>query len=93
MSEKLDDVRAPWDGQQLRFRSGLPIAVPRWFTAALAKVPLDGELWWGRHQFDRLSGVVRKEVPVNAEWRELRYMVFVLPGAPSSVLQRGAGYS
>lgn len=68
----------------MRFRSGLPIAAPLWFTAALPKVPLDGELWLGRHQFDRLSGVVRKDVPVDAEWRELRYMVFDLPGAPSS---------
>jgi DNA ligase-1 len=88
VSEKLDGVRAYWDGQQLRFRSGLPIAAPLWFTAALPKVPLDGELWLGRHQFDRLSGVVRKDVPVDAEWRELRYMVFDLPGAPGSFSQR-----
>lgn len=91
VSEKLDGVRAYWDGQQLRFRSGLPIAAPLWFTAALPKVPLDGELWLGRHQFDRLSGVVRKDVPVDAEWRELRYMVFDLPGAPGSFSQRVQG--
>lgn len=91
VSEKLDGVRAFWDGERLRFRSGLPIAAPGWFTAALPKVPLDGELWLGRGQFDRLSGMVRKEQPVDAEWRELRYMVFDLPGAPGPFAQRVQG--
>jgi DNA ligase-1 len=91
VSEKLDGVRAFWDGERLRFRSGLPIAAPGWFTAALPKVPLDGELWLGRGQFDRLSGVVRKELPVDAEWRELRYMVFDLPGSPGPFAQRVQG--
>ncbi len=88
VSEKLDGVRAFWDGNCLRFRSGLPIAAPHWFTAGLPKVALDGELWLGRGQFDRLSGMVRKEVPSDVEWRELRYMVFDLPGAAGSFAQR-----
>lgn len=91
VSEKLDGVRAFWDGQHLRFRSGLLVAAPDWFIAALPKVPLDGELWLGRGQFDRLSGVVRKAVPVDAEWRALRYMVFDLPGAPGPFSQRVQG--
>lgn len=80
VSEKLDGVRAVWDGQTLRFRSGRVIQAPIWFTAALPATPLDGELWLGRRQFDRLSGVVRRQVPVDAEWRAVRYMVFDLPG-------------
>ncbi len=91
VSEKLDGVRAFWDGSRLRFRSGLPIAAPDWFTAGLPKVALDGELWLGRGHFDRLSGMVRKEVPVDAEWRELRYMVFDLPGAAGTFAQRVQG--
>lgn len=79
VSEKLDGVRALWDGQVLRFKSGRPIAAPAWFVAALPATPLDGELWLGRHSFDRLSATVRRSVPVDAEWRELRYMVFDLP--------------
>jgi DNA ligase-1 len=50
--------------------------------------PLDGELWLGRRSFDVLSGVVRKSEPVDAEWRDVRYMVFELPGAPGSFAQR-----
>jgi len=90
VSEKLDGVRALWDGQQLRFRSGLPIAAPDWFTAALPKTPLDGELWLGRGKFDELSGIVRHAEPVNADWRAVRYMVFDLPGAAEPFGQRAA---
>lgn len=79
VSEKLDGVRALWDGQVLRFKSGRPIAAPAWFTAALPTTPLDGELWLARHSFDRLSATVRRSVPVDAEWRALRYMIFDLP--------------
>lgn len=81
VSEKLDGVRAIWDGQALRFRSGRPIHVPEWFIAGLPKQPLDGELWIARGQFERVSGIVRREVPDDAGWREVRYMVFELPGA------------
>lgn len=90
VSEKLDGVRAVWDGQTLRFRSGRVIQAPAWFTQALPATPLDGELWLGRRQFDRLSGVVRKQVPVDAEWREVRYMVFDLPGDPRPFGERAA---
>ena len=35
VSEKLDGVRALWDGKELRFRSGRLIAAPEWFTDKL----------------------------------------------------------
>lgn len=88
VSEKLDGVRAFWDGQALRFKSGRLIAAPAWFTAALPTTPLDGELWLGRHSFDQLSGTVRRSAPVDAEWRELHYMIFDLPGAPGTFAER-----
>lgn len=80
VSEKLDGVRAIWDGQMLRFRSGRLIHAPDWFIAGLPKQPLDGELWIGRGQFERVSGIVRREVPDDAGWREVRYMIFEMPG-------------
>ncbi len=42
----------------------------------------------GRGSFERVSGIVRKEIPIDAEWRQVRYMVFELPGAPGSFRQR-----
>ena len=88
VSEKLDGVRAFWDGHTLRFRSGLAIVAPAWFTAALPPTPLDGELWLGRGRFDELSGVVRRQSPVDADWRAVRYMVFDLPGAAGPFTDR-----
>ena len=88
ISEKLDGVRAIWDGQVLRFRSGREINAPHWFLAALPKQALDGELWIGRGSFDRVSGIVRREIPNDAEWHEVRYMLFELPGAPGSFRER-----
>jgi DNA ligase-1 len=65
VSEKLDGVRALWDGQLLRFRSGRRIVAPGWFLAGLPTTPLDGELWLGRGSFDRLSGIVRRSTPMR----------------------------
>lgn len=90
VSEKLDGARAVWDGEQLRFRSGRPIAAPAWFTRGFPARALDGELWLGRGQFERLSGVVRKETPDDVEWREVRYMLFELPGAEGDFSERVA---
>lgn len=88
VSEKLDGVRAYWDGTQMRFRSGNVIQAPPWFTAALPAHPLDGELWLGRGTFERLSGIVRRDTPDDAEWRKIRYMVFELPEAPGTFSAR-----
>jgi DNA ligase 1 len=84
VSEKYDGVRGVWDGRQLRFRSGRVVSAPTWFTAQLPPEPLDGELWLGRGRFDEVSGLVRKETPVDNEWLRVKYMVFELPPATSA---------
>lgn len=90
VSEKYDGVRALWDGERLRFRSGAAVAAPAWFLARLPKTPLDGELWLGRGRFDALSGLVRRAEPDDTGWRELNYMVFELPDAPGRFADRAA---
>jgi DNA ligase 1 len=90
VSEKLDGVRALWDGQALRFRSGRIVPAPGWFLARLPATPLDGELWLGRGSFDALSGRVRRQVAVDSEWQQIRYMVFELPGGEGSFAARAA---
>lgn len=90
ISEKLDGVRALWDGSTLRFRSGRTINAPAWFLARLPKTPLDGELWSGRGKFDALSGTVRKAQPVDAEWEQVKYMVFELPQGTGTFAERAA---
>jgi DNA ligase-1 len=88
VSEKLDGVRAYWDGKQLYFRSGHAVPAPAWFTRDFPATPLDGELWLGRNTFERLSGIVRKSEPVDAEWRQVRYMLFELPDAEGTFTAR-----
>jgi DNA ligase-1 len=88
VSEKLDGVRALWDGRQLRFRSGRTVSAPHWFLAALPKQALDGELWLGRGRFAELSGIVRTDPPDEVAWRQVRYMIFELPEAPGDFTTR-----
>ena len=81
VSEKLDGVRAYWDGQQLRSRQGNVFAAPDWFLAALPNTPLDGELWSKRGDFAAISGIVRRTRP-HPGWRRITYMIFDMPQAP-----------
>ena len=82
VSEKFDGVRAVWDGQRLCFRSGREIQAPPGWVRDLPRHPLDGELWIGRGQFDRLSGLVRQQRPDAGAWRDVHYLVFDAPGQP-----------
>ena len=86
--EKYDGVRALWDGRCLLHRSGRAVAAPVWFVERLPAEALDGELWFGRRQFDALSAAVRRERPDDAEWRRVRYMVFERPDAEGSFAER-----
>lgn len=88
VSEKLDGVRAIWNGKTLNFRSGKEINAPRWFIDGLPKQALDGELWLGRQKFDQLSGIVRREVADDQAWRQVRYMIFELPDAAGDFRER-----
>ena len=83
VSEKFDGVRAIWDGKTLRFRSGRTVTAPPWFIAKLPTTALDGELWLARGKFDELSGIVRKTMPVDDEWRRVSYLIFELPELPT----------
>ncbi|HPP47486.1 MAG TPA: DNA ligase [Accumulibacter sp.] len=88
VSEKLDGIRAFWDGDVLRTRQGNILRAPAWFVAPLPKQPLDGELWLGRGQFERLSSIVRRQTPDDAQWRQVRYLIFEMPHAAGTFRQR-----
>ncbi len=88
VSEKLDGVRGRWDGQRLVTRGGQVIAAPTWFTAGWPSVPLDGELWGGRGQFESTVSTVRQLQPDDAAWQRIRFMVFDLPTHPGVLTER-----
>ena len=88
VSEKLDGVRAYWDGKQLISRGGNVIAAPNWFVAGFPAQALDGELWLGRNQFAATLSVVSKQQPVDSEWQQIRYYIFELPQAEGNFTTR-----
>ncbi|MEL0166744.1 MAG: DNA ligase [Pseudomonadaceae bacterium] len=79
ISEKLDGVRARWDGERLISRGGYVIAVPAEFTRGWPSTVMDGELWLGRGRFDEISALVRRHASAAHEWQQVRFMVFDLP--------------
>lgn len=87
ISEKLDGVRAFWDGEKLISRGGNRFAAPDWFTRGLPPQPLDGELWAGRNTFE-LSASIVKRLDDSAAWRQLRFYVFELPTGAAQFSER-----
>jgi DNA ligase-1 len=80
VSEKLDGVRGHWDGEALWTRSGYLIKAPAWFTQHWPAMTMDGELWIARGSFDVTSTIVRSSGTDDAEWHQIQFMVFDLPG-------------
>lgn len=78
MSEKLDGVRAWWDGKGFLSRLGNPYFAPDWFIAGLPEHPLDGELWLGRKQFQTCVSIVHRQ-DRSDHWKQIRYVVFDAP--------------
>lgn len=87
MSEKLDGVRAYWDGSQLWTRHGNPINAPSWFLKGLPSFELDGELWSGRGQFEKTLSIVSTQNPDN-RWIEITYNIFEVPNQQGNLFQR-----
>lgn len=83
MSEKLDGVRAYWDGTTFYSRMGNVYHAPEWFTNQLPRDPLDGELWLGRGTFQECVSIVRRGAHrTPLQWRKIKYIVFDTPAYP-----------
>ena len=87
VSEKLDGVRARWDGRQLISRGGQIFRAPDWFVRNFPDRPLDGELWMGRGRYEDVVSVVRKQKPHDG-WKNVKFMVFDLPAQGGSFTER-----
>ena len=82
MSEKLDGVRALWDGTKFITREGNEFVAPESFRKSMpSNVYLDGEIWLSRGMFQTTLSYVRKMVPDRAEWETLQFVVFDAPRA------------
>src|SRR6476661_8927873 len=87
MSEKLDGVRAYWDGKQFLSRQGNLFHAPDWFVEGLPETPLDGELWIERKKFQRTVSIVRRQDKSDL-WKEVRYLIFDAPAANGGFEER-----
>ncbi|NUQ64510.1 MAG: DNA ligase [Pirellulales bacterium] len=87
MSEKLDGVRAYWDGEQFLSRLGNLYHAPDWFVEGLPAVPLDGELWLDRRKFQQTVSIVRRQ-DKSDHWRSIRFVVFDAPASEADFESR-----
>ena len=87
MSEKLDGVRAYWDGEKLISRSGKVFSAPEFFIKDFPSHELDGELWSKRADFSHIVSIVNRKYK-HEGWRELTYNIFEVPNKKGGLIQR-----
>lgn len=87
MSEKLDGIRAYWDGKSLLTRHGKIINAPKYFTQDFPPFELDGELWSKRGDFENIQSIVLDKNP-SKKWQEIKYMIFEVPHAKGDFFKR-----
>ena len=89
VSEKLDGVRARWNGKQLISKNGKVFAAPDWFIENFPNVVLDGELWFARNSYEKTISIVSKKTP-HQEWQNISLWVFDLPESKKNFAKRFA---
>ena len=87
MSEKLDGIRAYWNGKNLISRGGNIIHAPSWFLKDYPPFEIDGELWTKRNDFENISSIVRDKTP-SVEWKEITHHIFEVPNAKGGLFER-----
>ncbi|KAH8152518.1 uncharacterized protein LAJ45_03358 [Morchella importuna] len=80
ISEKLDGVRAYWNGKNFQSREGNPFYAPEWFTKKMPKdICLDGELFTTRGDFQKCVSIVRTQNNPDAWKFSVSYQIFDCP--------------
>jgi DNA ligase 1 len=87
MSEKLDGIRAYWDGENMYTKNGNKIYAPNWFVKNFPKFELDGELWTKRDDFENIQNIVLDNIP-SSKWNEITYNIFEVPNEKGNFSKR-----
>ncbi len=87
-SEKLDGVRAYWDGENLLSRQGKKLNAPLSFTKNFPKFALDGELYAKKLKFEEIQATVMDKLPDEKAWQRLKFHIFDVPEANGGLLDR-----
>ena len=87
MSEKLDGIRAYWDGKELFSKNKNKIFAPSWFTKDFPPFPLDGELWTKRGDFENIQSIVLSQQE-SQNWESVTYNIFEVPNVNGDFINR-----
>jgi len=87
-SEKLDGVRAYWDGRNLLSRNGKILAAPESWSTHFPPFALDGELYTAQGEFEKIQSIVMDKMPSATAWSEIKFYVFDVPEAGGGLLER-----
>jgi len=87
ISEKLDGIRARWNGSALVTRNANIIHAPAWFVKDFPPQTLDGELWLARNSFEKTASIVLRDTP-GKDWQNITFMLFDLPEHKGTFTQR-----
>ncbi len=87
MSEKLDGIRAIWDGKELKTKNGNKIYAPSWFLANFPPFELDGELWTKRDDFENIQSIALSQNS-DKDWQNIKYYIFEIPNQKGNFYER-----
>ena len=87
MSEKLDGIRAYWDGKNLLTRNGNKLYPPNWFIKDYPKFAIDGELWSKRDDFENIASIVLDKTPTQ-NWKQIKHYIFEVPNQKGDLFER-----
>lgn len=88
-SEKYDGIRALWNGKDIKSRTNKVIHAPKEYIKYFPKnIALDGELFLNRGSFEKTTSIVSKKIPVDNEWKNIKYMVFNIPSVNKKFTNR-----
>jgi DNA ligase-1 len=87
ISEKLDGIRARWNGSHLMTRNDNIIHAPKWFVADIPQQVIEGELWLARNSFEKTASIVLRDTP-STDWQNIKFMLFDAPLHKGNFSQR-----
>lgn len=89
LSEKFDGYRALYYNGVFRSRARNLYRAPEWFTKDYPRdVLLDGELFVERGGFSVVASTLKKKIPVDDEWKRVKFMVYDLPLSDKNYTER-----
>ncbi|ANV98719.1 DNA ligase [Helicobacter enhydrae] len=86
-SEKLDGMRAYWDGKHLYSKTGRLLDAPAFFVQGFPPFAIDGELWSKRGDFENIVSIIKSQGK-KLQWRDLRFYIFEVPHQKGGLLER-----